>query len=704
MLSSTNIASAVALDDVHARDVAANPAGVTATLSLVDGRTTFHYGERIRIRLTFENHSVTTYHALTWDPVRIATGRIDRFVTDRPADAVDPQQGRENLHQIGGFSGYWGLAPLTEKPSSVDIDLNQWLAFDKPGVYRFYDTTLRVSPTASEAIGLAKEAGTKPVATNIITVTILPRDLKWERSIIDSTLDSIRHSRNYHVCEPLVYLRTPEAGLTLLHLVEGRDPRAQLSDHMQFFYRGFVADSPYRSMLLADVERDVQDPNVGIDDTMLEDDVLLRQNRNEKALENGYIRSQVVAELQRVVEKKRGQARAVTLTALGYVHSYRGTEPYSRELVECFDLLPPDLVFSLLTTDTPFPHDPAIEPALVRFLESRPTGQPDVERSARAVALQRLVDFDSVAARRLIMAQIVRKYPETDPGVLLHLPGPIPNFDDVLQRNFDLAAHGKADLMAQCCLIGRYGTAAIRQQVESTYLRRAKSWMAEITEEAITHTSDDFLSPLFAFFFRVDPEFAEAHVGDLPFSGYASGYETAAAVDYSPGLRNALIAGLKSADEDVQYDCSLALGKYGGVEDKATLWSAVEPRSAANAAYATATAWILTDAEIARIAKYQPDTRTITAPSDIHSIDVDGDFPTYAVNRAELIPGLWRVDQYDLDTKADFEAKLLQFPAGSKFTLDTDGKRWRVRMLKEIRAFLTAHSMSIEDSAGYKAE
>src|SRR6187402_2762532 len=89
----------------HDKAVSANPPGLTFTLRTKDGRTTFHAGERIPIELVFENHSSTTYNVLASDAYRGVVGRIDQFVSDRPGDAVDPQEFTENEHTIG-FAGF----------------------------------------------------------------------------------------------------------------------------------------------------------------------------------------------------------------------------------------------------------------------------------------------------------------------------------------------------------------------------------------------------------------------------------------------------------------------------------------------------------------------------------------------------------------------------------------------------------------------
>jgi hypothetical protein len=713
--------SAFAFEQAHDKAVAANPAGLVFTLRTKGNRTVFHCGERIPIELVFENHTGANYNCLGFDALRGAIGRIDRFVTDPSDGAVEPEADTAAEH-VTGFSGSWINQPVGPIPVVEETYLNSWLAIDQPGVYRLYDTTYRLT-TAKYTDNLLTDPGTKPLVSNVVTITVLPHDPAWERKILQTAIAELNSDQSYRAFETIADLRNMDAGRTLLRMSEDR---ISVSDHMRWLCTGALADSPFRAALLQELKDDFQSPDVGITGNAVDAyatlayytflDAQRRAGRTpvSDGMGNALFRQEASALLKSAVARKRSRARAISLATLAYQHNYTDKEPYTRELIDCFDLLPSHEQYALLIGSTPFSHEPNLGPALLRILARQPKIPTPQQNEARDMAVQRLMEFDAAQARRVILDEIVKKWPTVDPGVLTHIPGPKPNVDDILLRNFRAACTGNGDLSAQAFLVGRFGTEAIRKPVEDLYLQRKQGWEI-IRSERMQHFMSlqpyrEVLEPLLAFFYRVDPVFAEEQQAQMEVD-FANEFTDIASVDLSPGLEKAIVKGLESSDFNVLYDCAFALSKYGRAEDEAALWTVIRravpgagrPESdftdMAAKALALAKAWIITDAEIAQLTKVSPGAASeFMALSGIHQIDVDSSDRTHDTDPSGWITGLWRIDNCSLDTKAELEAKLLLYPVGTKFTMAVDQKWWRAKIFAELSAFLKAHGMSLEET------
>lgn len=113
---------------------------VTAT-----GQTTFHIGERIALKLTFTSPNDAQYAIAPWSNGRGGEFDFERFDVSPSAGWSDPLTtyfAQDFLREGHG----WSWPPLLKsKPVDVAIDLNQWVRFDDPGVYRVRVTSHRIS-------------------------------------------------------------------------------------------------------------------------------------------------------------------------------------------------------------------------------------------------------------------------------------------------------------------------------------------------------------------------------------------------------------------------------------------------------------------------------------------------------------------------------------------------------------------------------
>src|SRR6266567_974008 len=172
----------------HLQLIAKNPDGLTFTLKLKGPGTQFHVGEIIRLELNFASSLPETYvyYNATYD--RSGRLQIDRFILDRADGATDPLD--DYYHKsLGGFlgGGLRGIGALSTKPEVANYDLNEWFRFDKPGKYRLYAVSHRLSK------GKPYHQGNTPLepASNMVQFEILPADREWEQKTLSEAAKAL---------------------------------------------------------------------------------------------------------------------------------------------------------------------------------------------------------------------------------------------------------------------------------------------------------------------------------------------------------------------------------------------------------------------------------------------------------------------------------------------------------------------------------
>ena len=262
---------AAAFDVRHRLDFAANPPDLTFTLRTTSGQKEFHPGERIPITLEFSSSTTDKYrlNGATYD----RSGRLptEEFVMDR-RDAVDPLVDYFGSGVMGGAAGgIRGEPVLGYEPHRINLVLNDWFWFDKPGRYRLYLKSHRLTrdrlPT-EPGEGLIYFAA----VSNILEMDISSPDPAWEeaklaelRAVLDPAgRPAAKQNRPFHFHtwehEPKVieahrelrYLGTPGAVRLMMDLA-----RRDLNDLDDFGLTG----SPHRSMVISELDRYIADPD-----------------------------------------------------------------------------------------------------------------------------------------------------------------------------------------------------------------------------------------------------------------------------------------------------------------------------------------------------------------------------------------------------------------------------------------------------------
>jgi len=82
--------AAQSFEEQHAEGLQHNPAGVTLTISIRDGRTTYHLSDRLRLRLTLTSKKQRVYTVETMDGGNAAS--VSDEVTFQGAEMVNPMR------------------------------------------------------------------------------------------------------------------------------------------------------------------------------------------------------------------------------------------------------------------------------------------------------------------------------------------------------------------------------------------------------------------------------------------------------------------------------------------------------------------------------------------------------------------------------------------------------------------------------------
>jgi hypothetical protein len=455
------------------------------------------------------------------------------------AGATDP------LHDYYLGTGYGStLARVTNKPVTVDLDLNDWLRFDRPGTYRLTDVTSRVYGLPAETIPGTKQTRRATVTSNSIELEILPPDAQWEEQTLQSarhTLDTATDLRErYQAMRVLRFLGTAATARELVARFAPNSPangpvtsspapgpfagEANRFDLQRELERGLYG-SPQRAEIVRDMEKQLSAPEYTVSAAFLHilTDLSLKSHgtepdweRSESSQDPNRYEHYVAARRQwdearqrlerehwqQVLEalpRKRGPAQSASLAALFYAAPSLQEERAAVEwapllvrlqtlTVELFPRLDAGVQRSLLTTGWPRLRTPAMVPVLQRLLAQPPHGADGVY----APALAALYDLDPVLARPLFLQEIAHPGAGSDFATLSRLPdATLPALDTALVANLSRTLHTpEARLDSQ--LLARYASPAASRQVRRLY--KKLPWTGDCTVR----------TELLAYLFRAD--------------------------------------------------------------------------------------------------------------------------------------------------------------------------------------------------------
>jgi len=737
---------------------AANPPGVTVTLTLPSGRTRFHRGEIVPLSAVFMGSSPGLYDLNTDNGSRDLLWSSDAFHVDNSAGAVDPlpvYYDREfGIAYSGGGPRF---QPLSEKPVPISYTLNEWLRFDAPGHYRVYLTSGRVTDAAKRHEGLFFQG--HAVTSNAVEFEVLPDDPAWDAKTLQAALP-FYNAQGYNSRTDA----SQQAAIRTVRFLDTLDAaRAMIARYGTFSDFDFANARTYNQtrlglfgfpkpgFVISEMELRISDPDFPISEQFIYDlaqaqflaaytQTIPRYVANDSAKEKerrDLIQQRLAAltalqeqdreRLKAAAPTKRGKAGVVSLYALLMLdYQHQNTAEYQnqvRALVPVFDDLTTEQQNGLLGYNWAALRGPDMLPVL-RRLYAKPVSDEGVGNwqeseslDQHSLALRRLTELSPAEGRALLLTEIKSVRPRVDLPTLCSLPDrTLPALDNILAANLeDCLRSGPEDWRITPRLVERYATASILPRVKAAYGDKGGKWACDIQ------------SSLLAYFLRTDRTYGvmqleKALAARKDTGCYRSALSDVAALQAGPDMERFAVAHLNDPDTAVAADAAKTLGAYGSAAAEAALWARMrawhkqwagkadqlspndtdpswgqgELEAVLVDSLATAPGWLMNEAQLQAL-----DSLCVTrgAHQNVKSFLQDWAQPVPIIYTNE--PDTWQVVQYhSLPSVTALENKLAQFPRGTRFQLSSSGFSDQVQQaqaFERLKPFLEKRGMRITE-------
>lgn len=680
---------------------AQSPAFKIATTT---GKTTFFVGERIPLVLSFtglaDTYDISLFNFGRGDPLGLDTFEIT------PVDGWSDSLAAYFAFTPFGCCGQKQSGTLSAKPTTLNVNLNEWARFDEPGTYTVSIVSHRVTLTGHGPLGRRPD----PISlrSNSLQLHIVAATAEWQRTTLKNALHvlDLPHETNGETpperrtaIEDLRYLASSEAIPVLAANL--RDDRPDIEEDA---VRGLIGLPRFkRDAAIAAMNHLIDDPAFPVSADFLkampslelESERLPIRDMSREEYEAVATAHEMKVEpiataawervaraLSRKIEPARG-VTAQTLVALAPENpSPTATAQIGAILRESFPALSPYDKARLLSDS----WDTIGSRTLLRQLSALAKAPPsDLDStfgfiSLRAIALERWYEFEPENATREILRQIGSATPTLTASDIDYLPEPsLPQFEMLWTNAFNMA--GPNDFRV-CDLLGsllvRFGTGVAAQQIDAK-LRRHENSLGNCT------------IPAFAYLVKFDLQAAK----DLIANG--NGLPPANLAEVAKLVQNPLLtkAALTELDDPHPGVVSDALRYFDKLDDDAVRQAVLdhylkwaERRSARPAKQAddeesfeereerslgtqfvqtllASQGWIADAALIATVQQHCVDkevcdeVRRLAEEGHIVRISHWGHETTYDVGNVYQIP-----------TRKLFEAKLDQYPKGTTFTLN----------------------------------
>ncbi len=710
--------------DGHAHD------GVLLELSLADRRRVFQIGETIPVKLAFSSREKKRYQLNEAHYDRSGRMNYEEF-TVTPADgAVDPVP--ELTESMGGLTNY---RLLERRPWTIELKLNEWVRFTKPGDYRLVVTSKRV-----EAPDSSGPFGTAPVVTrsNTMTLRIRAANADWQRRVCkkaatvldvpapkNSELEEEWKAARADAVDTLRFLGTADAAREMASRLRGEDDNADF-----YYYLGLVSTAE-RAAAREALEQALIDPEHPITERLLEAYEVV-------ALGGAAFRSPVGSPQKRdALEKliaalpvKRGNAAVISLST-ATTHAWDHGAPaemasaLAEKLVGMFDELPVDQQNVLLNERWDKVATPGLLPLLQRYAagqrEAAGAGmreRGDAQRLAET-ALKRWYELDPVGARPAIIAEIITPRRRFDADVLKMLPDEtLPEADLALAGQFE--SESDSDISTVAALIARYSTAAILHRVAAKFDPQLGEWGCSIQQSIL------------GYMLRVDAELARprleralaARSGST--ACYAHVFSGVSAVHYHPLLEEFALRSIDDPDLGVAADAASMLGRFASAAAEPVLWRRFEQWSkqwagreseldtafigtrvelqheallgrALSEALATGRGWLVDGRALQRLCALSK-VYTVRQPCEQRVTSWKNDLPRVSVNVSR--GGLFgHVAHYEFEGVEALKERLSQFPSATRFLLSVPvgASRETDEAIEAVRTVLRERGFAFEE-------
>jgi hypothetical protein len=690
-------------------------------------------GEVIPLELAFTAASPEAYQISLASYDRSGRMSAERFLLEPQTGTSDPLQ--LYFHSLHGFlgGGLFSVKFLSTAPTTIRLELNEWVRFDQPGTYRLTVVSRRVRDTRA---GVDPRKAETELTSNPVELRIRVADAAWQQAQLKSILAALDGSPRragspgddprQSARKALRYLGSEEAAREMARRLRGEDSQADFNCMF-----GLVG-SPQRAAGLEEMEKLLENPDFPISDFFLTTMSILplqpKGPNDSMAKERDENLAALRTKLVAALAKKQGKALAVSLdTAMSNCGPTLAPEHRDKlipQLIGLFSALAVEKQTAWLQYRWQEVNDPRWLPVL-RALAVHYEDFPELRTvpayqslQLSAAALTRWYELDPSEARDAVMREITRPKPRYNATVLGVLPDQtLPDVERAIAEHF-LATDNYEIEGNLASLLFRYADRAVLPGVLEKVERQLGQWACEPQDQAL------------AYVLKVDPEVAKPLIERAIAARGASSsgcrhmlLTDIGALLYSPVLEELALSSLSDPDPQVAGNAAGFLGQYGSAACERVLWDRYEAWSrewsgraeelrfvAARAnphvwdanlgqslarALASGTNWLAAESKLRRIEALGIGANI---QGDIEQDLRDWSQSAFTITYIETVPPSFNIAQYNSLSLDSLEKKLTQYPAGTKFALSLSGSSpspQEQKMRAEIFQFADRHGITV---------
>jgi hypothetical protein len=713
---------ATAICGMAGRSRGARAQDISLEIHTKDGRSEYHVGEPIDLRLVFSspNKQYLVDSSLSYPDFEPAR---DEFLLESKGGSEDPLDDyRRVMSDSENFVRYEGMrvvARLRDKPVVLDIPLNRYVRFTKPGRYVLKVSSRRVSQVRTSF----EEPQVIEISSKPLRLTIVAADDDWKKEQLNLALEGLKERPGVKVsaCRLLESLGTPESEVAMADALE---------DEYEAIGCGFgfaLLGARNRKIVLKHMETKLQDPSGQITtqfvDAMATLKTLEAGEETEFNQRVSEARGTFADELFAALDQKKGAARMAAISTLvneslmAPAGGSPGRNPQVlRMAAEVFEHLNSQAQSTLLSAQWNQVASPAMVSILRRCAEAASTETCGQVQSD--LLLARLNELSPRDAREVILADMLSENPRFPAQAASLLPEhELPELDGVLREHL-VNKSGNLDTTAG--LIHRYASGGLSGAV-----------LEFLKENEPGKMGGQIEANLIAYLFRVQPDMAEQKLREA----LAAREETAnykyllrevAQRAQDAKLQEIAIRSLGDPDRDVVQSAVEALGIVGDEQAKAALFERLQQwRASWMGRQQEMSSWMVGDGPIEddrylgaeliqTIAKgagwlltREDQQRLMAGALTENEKQQAAQFVEQANARPVTVlvmntgwPNFQVVAaQYGFDSVPRLKTKLSQFTAGTSFAMQcgTPESAETKEVVAEIKTFLVQKGMRVED-------
>jgi hypothetical protein len=550
-----------------------------------DGQATYRVGERIPLELNFTGPDNKRFEINIASYDRSGRMECEEFNVAPTTGWADPLYtyfGSRNGYMGGGVTGF---APLSEKPTAINLNLNEWVRFDQPGVFTIVVTSRRVADVATGRGGPFGSQATS-LTSNSIQLRIIPATKAWQRAKLAAIVAELEANPKPPGIEP-DSLKAAVADLRFLGTAGAAQVMAQhlRDDNPTQMYQCAFGLIGLRENLhpaaLAAMNHLIDDPNFPVSGWFLNTMSVLQLSDAVPAVEREererHMQGDWALALQ-TLPAKEGTARAATAQTLLSSRPKQMTLQQKTELAgilaSSLKDLPRDKQVAELSYDWDVLRSADLLPELQQLART-PMKSPGnnesnayTTRELKSIALQRWFELDPVSAHEDALRQIGSPDPSLTANSLAFLPREkLPQFEGLWADQFVAADDFQRETLF-ASLMARFGVGSAVARVREKANAKVGEWACAPQGAAL------------AYLVEFDPESARPLVeravkerGEGKTGCNQSVFQDIALYAMDPILTEVALETLDDPDPQVTMDALIYLMSYGDKSAEQPVWN-----------------------------------------------------------------------------------------------------------------------------------